>query len=114
MPVPKRTKSDYAILRNLGSVVSNGQYNVGRIGACRLVHRWLYSATKEDHCGAETAHNRCLTAYAAEEVERIKGLPTRDISRVLGYSNGDEVIHRDDLVVLDRNEPGSSESRKLS
>jgi hypothetical protein len=33
---------------------------------------------------------------------------------VLGYSNGDEVIHRDDLVVLDRNEPGSSDSRKLS
>ena len=62
--------------------------------------------------GAELA--RGLTAYAAEEVERIKGLPTRDISRVLGYSNGDEVIHRDDLVVLDRNEPGSSDGRKPS
>ena len=62
--------------------------------------------------GAELA--RGLTAYAAEDVERIKGLPTRDISRVLGYSNGDEVIHRDDLVVLDRNEPGSSDGRKPS
>ena len=37
---------------------------------------------------------------AAEDVRRIKGLPTSQISRVLGYSNGDEVIHRDDLVLL--------------
>ena len=62
--------------------------------------------------GAELA--RGLTAYAAEEVERIKGLPTREISRVLGYSNGDEVIHRDDLVILARDESDASDSRKPS
>ncbi len=50
--------------------------------------------------GGELA--RGLTAYPAEDVERIKGLATREISIVLGYSNGDEVIHRDDLVVLER------------
>ena len=47
---------------------------------------------------------RGLTAYASDEVERIKGLGTRKIASVLGYSNGDEVIHRDDLVVLERQE----------
>ena len=31
---------------------------------------------------------------------RIAKLPTREIRPVLGYSNGDEVIHRDDLVLL--------------
>ena len=51
-----------------------------------------------DPRGREVARGLC--AYAAEDVARIKGLPTRDIRRVLGYSNGDEVIHRDDLVVL--------------
>jgi glutamate 5-kinase len=45
---------------------------------------------------------RGLTAYASEEIARIKGLATGKIAGVLGYSNGDEVIHRDDLVVLDR------------
>ena len=35
-----------------------------------------------------------------EEIRRIAQLPTRKIAQVLGYSNGDEVIHRDDLVVL--------------
>jgi glutamate 5-kinase len=62
--------------------------------------------------GGELA--RGLTAYAAEDVERIKGLPTGEIARVLGYSNGDEVIHRDDLVILDRDDSGSDESRQTS
>lgn len=44
---------------------------------------------------------RGLPAYGAEEIRRIKGLATSEISAVLGYSNGDEVIHRDDLVILD-------------
>ncbi len=44
---------------------------------------------------------RGLTAYASEEIQRIKGLDTREIERVLGYSNGDELIHRDDLVILE-------------
>jgi glutamate 5-kinase len=51
-----------------------------------------------DGSGAEFA--RGLSAYAASEVERIKGLPTQRIAAVLGFSNGDEVIHRDDLVLL--------------
>ncbi len=44
---------------------------------------------------------RGLVAYAAEDVGRIMGLRAQEIERVLGYSNGDEVIHRDDLVLLD-------------
>jgi glutamate 5-kinase len=44
---------------------------------------------------------RGLVAYNASDVDRIKGLSTKEIDRVLGYSNGSEVIHRDDLVILD-------------
>ncbi|MCP4037125.1 MAG: glutamate 5-kinase [bacterium] len=51
-----------------------------------------------DPAGREIARGLC--AYGADEVERIKGLPTKEIERVLGYSNGDELIHRDDLVIL--------------
>ena len=43
---------------------------------------------------------RGLVAYPADEIRRIAGQPTRKIAQVLGYSNGDEVIHRDDLVLL--------------
>jgi len=52
---------------------------------------------------------RGLVAYSSEDIRRIAGQPTGAIQQVLGYSNGDEVIHRDDLVLLgDSNLPDSS------
>lgn len=44
---------------------------------------------------------RGLPAYSAEEIRQIKGITAKEISTVLGYSNGDAIIHRDDLVALD-------------
>jgi glutamate 5-kinase len=52
-----------------------------------------------DAKGRELA--RGLSAYNADDVQRIKGLAAKQITRVLGYSNGSEVIHRNDLVILD-------------
>jgi glutamate 5-kinase len=69
-----------------GIVSVEGRFGIGDAVACA------------DEQGAEFA--RGLAAYAAEDVRRIKGLATSQIGRVLGYSNGDEVIHRDDLVLL--------------
>ena len=46
--------------------------------------------------GAGVARGICQ--YNAAEVRRIKGHHSREIVAVLGYSYGDEVIHRDDLV----------------
>jgi glutamate 5-kinase len=43
---------------------------------------------------------RGLVNYSASELERIKGLRSEKIEQVLGYKYSDEVIHRDDLVVL--------------
>jgi glutamate 5-kinase len=48
--------------------------------------------------GAEFA--RGLAGYSADEIERIRGRKTADIEAILGYKYFDEVIHRDDLVVL--------------
>jgi glutamate 5-kinase len=48
--------------------------------------------------GREVA--RGLVSYGAADLERIKGAHTRDIARLLGWKGSDEVIHRDDLVVL--------------
>jgi glutamate 5-kinase len=51
-----------------------------------------------DEDGRELA--RGLAAYGADEIERIRGRHSADIELLLGYKNLDEVIHRDDLVVL--------------
>ncbi len=43
---------------------------------------------------------RGLVNYSATELEKIKGLRSNQIQSTLGYKYSDEVIHRDDLVVL--------------
>lgn len=48
-----------------------------------------------------------LVAYGAQELRRIRGLRSEEIEGVLGYKYRDEVVHRDDLVLLDlRGEAG--------
>ncbi len=51
-----------------------------------------------DHRGTEFA--RGLSAYNASEINKIKGLKTCCIEKVLGHCSNIEVINRDDLVLL--------------
>ena len=44
---------------------------------------------------------RGLAGYAADDVRRLAGVKTADIARVLGSKDVDEIVHRDDLVLLD-------------
>ncbi|MYK25437.1 MAG: glutamate 5-kinase, partial [Dehalococcoidia bacterium] len=41
-----------------------------------------------------------ITNYASSEVLRIRGLRSDLIAETLGYAYGEEVIHRDNLVLL--------------
>ncbi|MET0256736.1 MAG: glutamate 5-kinase, partial [Luteibacter sp.] len=43
---------------------------------------------------------RGIAQYAAVDIRRIARRHTRDIETMLGYSYGESVVHRDDLVVL--------------
>ncbi len=81
-----------------GVVSVRGRFGVGDTISCL------------DDDGRELA--RGLTAYDSADVTRIQGHATREIDRVLGYSNGDEVIHRDDLVLLDAPETAKTPSEK--
>jgi glutamate 5-kinase len=51
-----------------------------------------------DAAGKEIA--RGVTNYSSVEIEKIKGVKSADIESALGYKVYDEVIHRDNLVVL--------------
>jgi glutamate 5-kinase len=44
---------------------------------------------------------RGLAGYGADDVRRLAGVKTRDIERTLGFKDVDEIVHRDDLVLLD-------------
>jgi glutamate 5-kinase len=52
-----------------------------------------------DEAGSEIG--RGLTNYHADEIGRIKGLRSDRIAQVLGHCPYDEVIHRDNMTVLD-------------
>lgn len=44
---------------------------------------------------------RGLVAYSSEEARRIRGRRSEELAGVLGYSGRDELIHRDNLAILD-------------
>ena len=43
---------------------------------------------------------RGLTSFNSEEINKIKGLKTDQIERILGYFSKSEIVHRDDMVKL--------------
>jgi len=52
---------------------------------------------------------RGLVNYSAAELEKIKGRHSREIEGALGYKVSDEIIHRDDLVVVQERVRSSAE-----
>ncbi|MEJ2143204.1 MAG: glutamate 5-kinase [Gammaproteobacteria bacterium] len=63
-----------------------GRFNRGEMVAC------------VDIQGNEIA--RGLINYNSDEVDKIKGQPTSKIEELLGYIDEDEIIHRDNLVLI--------------
>jgi glutamate 5-kinase len=73
----------------IGVTAAEGQFHKGDVVALC------------DEQGREVA--RGLTNYPATEIQQIRGLPSKRIAQVLGYSPYDEVIHRDNLALVGGN-----------
>lgn len=56
------------------------------------------SVTCVDENGTKIA--RGLTSYSSNDIKKIMGSKTSEVEALLGYKYSDEVIHRDDLVVI--------------
>ncbi len=81
-----------ALLEGKKSLLPSGIIDVdGDFEAGEVVHC-------VDSAGMEFA--RGLTNYSSDEIRRIKGSRSSEIEKKLGYKVFDEVIHRDNLVVL--------------
>jgi len=57
---------------------------------------------------------RGLAAYGSDECRRIQGRPSSAVAEILGYHGGDEVIHRNDLVLLAEMSAASATSAPAS
>ncbi|GMT43158.1 MAG: glutamate 5-kinase [bacterium] len=51
--------------------------------------------------GGKREFARGLVNYHAFELKRIKGKKSSEIEKILGYKTYDEIIHRDDMVILE-------------
>jgi glutamate 5-kinase len=50
---------------------------------------------------AGTPFARGLARYSADDARRIAGMRTAEIEAALGYKDSDEIVHRDDLVLVE-------------
>jgi glutamate 5-kinase len=69
-----------------GIIAVRGKFGVGAPVQCMDEH--------------ETPVAAGLINYAAADVEKIRGHRSAEIADILGYKDSDEVIHRDNLVLL--------------
>ncbi|HLD28933.1 MAG TPA: glutamate 5-kinase, partial [bacterium] len=49
--------------------------------------------------GNGTVFARGITSYSSSEIEKIRGRRSSEIEKILGYTRGEEVIHRDNLTL---------------
>lgn len=81
---------------------------IRKAGGCSILPAGVFAVHGEFLPGStvsvidKDAHElaRGLVHYSSAELEQIKGCNSGEIANILGHKNFDEVIHRDDLVIL--------------
>jgi glutamate 5-kinase len=71
-----------------GIVAMSGKFNVG--------NSVLILNMREENIAVG------LVNYQSSEVEKIMGLKSSEIEKILGYKHDDEIVHKDNLVLMDR------------
>jgi len=107
----------FASLPRGGIVVDAGARGALVLGGKSLLPSGIRGTQKAFRAGdvvslmdlAGQEFGRGLANYSREEVEKIKGLKSDEIAGVLGHKSYDEVIHRDNLVILEVPAPTPSE-----
>lgn len=81
---------------------------IHKAGGCSILPAGIFAVEGEFLAGStvrvidKDAHElaRGLVHYSSAELAQIKGCKSAEIADILGHKNFDEVIHRDDLVIL--------------
>jgi len=112
--IPKISKLDARKQWIIGSISPKGNVivDVGAIKAINNGKSLLPAGVKKvngkfekgDHILVFDQNNtekaRGLASFSSIEVDKIKGSHSKEIKNILGYSSREEIIHKDDLVIL--------------
>ncbi|MBC8099876.1 MAG: glutamate 5-kinase [Armatimonadetes bacterium] len=81
-------------------VLNNGKSSLLPVGVTAIVGDFERGATVSivDLAGAQLAHGMCN--YSADELRQLVGVKSDRIAELLGYTYGDYVIHRNNMVML--------------
>ena len=71
-----------------GIIRIQGNFNIGAPVECRCPEGPVVAAG--------------LTNYSSADLEKIRGKKSNEIAEILGFCDSDEIIHRDNLVLLER------------
>jgi glutamate 5-kinase len=110
--LPKISKLDARKQWIIGSIAPKGEViiDLGAIKAIKNGKSLLPAGVKKirgifekgDHILVKDQNDnefaRGLTSFSSIEIEKIKGLHSKEIENILGYSSREEIIHKDDLV----------------
>ncbi|MBC7190415.1 glutamate 5-kinase [Candidatus Aerophobetes bacterium] len=96
----RRTKGNIFVDRGAKKAILEKGSSLLPVGVRKVTGKFQQgdSVSLLDEEGQEFA--RGIVYYSSEELEKIKGLKTCEIQKKLGYKHYDEVIHRDNLVIL--------------
>lgn len=73
-------------------------------GIVRVEGSFKVGAPVQCRCPDGRAVAAGLVNYASSDIDKIRGCKTCDLAGILGFRDSDEVIHRDNLVLLDSSE----------
>ena len=98
---------DHVSKPNGSLIVDNGASKALTRGKKSLLASGIHSIKGRfkigDCVNIKTRHGKVLgkglASYSSSEINKIKGKRSSEIDKILGYRYGDEVIHRDDMVV---------------
>lgn len=97
LPVKGQVKVDQGATKAL----TEGNKSLLPSGVTETTGRYERGDTIEIIDSSGKSIGRGLSNYSAQDVQQLRGCQSEEISDILGYHNFDEIIHRDNLVIVD-------------
>jgi len=96
-----KPKGSVIVDEGAAKAIVSGKKSLLPSGIARVMGKFSDGDVVDVETEAREVIARGLSNYTSEEISRIKGLKSDRIEKELGYKDYDEVIHRDNLVMIE-------------
>jgi glutamate 5-kinase len=96
----KKAKGEVEVDEGASEAISKKNRSLLPGGIAAIKGHFVQGDVVDITCRGRGVIARGLSNYSSDEIVKIKGRKTNEIEAVLGYKDYDEVVHRDNLVVM--------------